>query len=288
MNVDLDSYEGVQRAVKGELIEKKLADVVVVPDVRLGGLLLGSDNNGHQQQVVEGKKEYKCVLFAMFRHPIDREVSLFHHKQNVKNSIHYDPVSFHVCVCYLFSMCKHLELTVPPFCSPRYTIDFGSILITKEWINSPSYVTDYMVRTLVGKIDQSPTDSFHIPVPLTPNGLDVAKEILRRKCIVGLLEEKGESMKRFEKFFGWRVDVSRDSLLLFEEDEKTAHAKHAARWSKNVKDEECSDKLLFWNWTNKNKHPTLDVTYWRVRIGMILSYTCMTSVIRRAVLSAWI
>lgn len=115
-----------------------------------------------------------------------------------------------------------------------------------------------MVRTLVGKIDQSPTDAFHIPVPLTPNDLDVAKEILRRKCIIGLLEEKGESMKRFDKFFGWRVDVSRDSLLLFEEDEKTAHAKHAARWSKNVKDEECSDKLLHWNWMNKNKHPTLD------------------------------
>ena len=97
VNVDLDSYEGVQRAVKGDLIEKELADVVVVPDVRLGGLLFGSDdNNGQQQQQqqVDGKKEYKGVLFAMFRHPIDRAVSLFYHKQNVKDSIHYDPVSY--------------------------------------------------------------------------------------------------------------------------------------------------------------------------------------------------
>ena len=92
VNVDLDSYEGVQRAVKGELIEKELADVVVVPDVRLGGLLYGSDNSGQRQQVNDGKKEYKGVLFAMFRHPIDRAVSLFYHKQNVKDSIHYDPV----------------------------------------------------------------------------------------------------------------------------------------------------------------------------------------------------
>lgn len=93
MNVDLDSYEGVQRAVKGDLIEKELADVVVVPDVRLGGLLFGSDNNEQQQQV-EGKKEYKGVLFAMFRHPIDRAVSLFYHKQTLKDSIHYDPVRY--------------------------------------------------------------------------------------------------------------------------------------------------------------------------------------------------
>jgi len=92
VNVDLDSYEGVQRAVKGDLIEKELADVVVVPDVRLGGLLFGSDNNEQQQQVDQGKKEYNGVLFAMFRHPIDRAVSLFYHKQNVKDSIHYDPV----------------------------------------------------------------------------------------------------------------------------------------------------------------------------------------------------
>ena len=96
MNVDLDSYEGVQRAVKGDLIEKELADIVAVPDVRLGGLLLfgSNDNNGQQQQVVEGKKEYKGVLFAMFRHPIDRVVSLFYHKQSVKDSIHYDPVRY--------------------------------------------------------------------------------------------------------------------------------------------------------------------------------------------------
>ena len=98
MNVDLDSYEGVQRAVKGDLIEKELADVVVVPDVRLGALLFGSDNNnGNKQQVVEGGKEYKGVLFAMFRHPIDRAVSLFYHKQSVKDSIHYDPVRYPRC-----------------------------------------------------------------------------------------------------------------------------------------------------------------------------------------------
>ena len=123
MNVDLDSYEGVQRALNGKLIESELADVVVVPDVRLGSLLFGNGNSdgntngGEEQQQLQQqedngdsdgdnkkqqKKEYKGVLFAMFRHPIDRSVSEFYNKQNVKDSVHYDQVSlvlFHLFLC---------------------------------------------------------------------------------------------------------------------------------------------------------------------------------------------
>jgi len=244
VNVDLDSLEGVQRAVHGELIEKELADVVSVPDVRLGSLLFGDGTNQFHEEGEAGgdedggdsaakRKEYKGVLFALLRHPIDRAVSLFYHKQSVKDSIHYDP---------------SLEI---------YSLT--------DWINSPSYITDYMVRTLVGKIGswqvhtmEPPNDNqpFRPPIPLTHADLDAAKEILRRKCVIGLLEEKGESMKRFEKFFGWNADVHRTSLFLLE-NEETANAAQAARW-KDVKDEECGDRLLHWNWANKNKHPTLD------------------------------
>ena len=129
VNVDLDSYEGVQRALNGKLIESELANVVVVPDVRLGSLLFGNGNNdddsdgntnggeGEEQQQLQQqedngdsdgdnkkqqKKEYKGVLFAMFRHPIDRAVSEFYNKQNVKDSVHYDQVSlvlFHLFLC---------------------------------------------------------------------------------------------------------------------------------------------------------------------------------------------
>ena len=236
VNVDLDSLEGVQRAANGQLIEKELADVVSVPDVRLGSLLFNnqqqtnaadaaaattSDTNGGDNKTFQG------VLFAMFRHPVDRSVSAFYHKQSVKDSVHYDP-----------------------------TLEIYSLA---DWVNSPSYITDWMTRTLVGKIDtwvSTQQTPFRPPVPLTREDLDVAKEILRRKCVIGLLEEKGESMKRFEQFFGWNADVHRTSLFLFE-DEETAKALEAARW-KNVKDEECRDRLLHWNWEGKNKHPSLD------------------------------
>lgn len=117
-----------------------------------------------------------------------------------------------------------------------------------------------MVRTLVGKIDSWTSNSrgpFRPPVPLTRDDLDVAKEILRRKCVIGLLEEKGESIKRFEKFFGWNAEARRESLLLLEGGEMgMAEEAQAARWRDNVvKDEECADRLLHWRWENKNRHP---------------------------------
>jgi len=161
--------------------------------------------------------------------PVDRSVSWFYSKQSVKDSVHYDP-----------------------------TLEIYSLA---DWINSPSYISDYMVRTLVGKVDAWSIHNavgapFRPPAVLTRDDLDLAKEILRRKCVVGLLEEKGESMKRFEHFFGWNSDVRRTSLFLLE-DEETANAVQAARW-KDVKDEECRDRLLHWNWANKNKHPMLN------------------------------
>ncbi|KAL7549184.1 hypothetical protein ACHAWF_014830, partial [Thalassiosira exigua] len=224
VNVDLDSLEGVQRAVGGKLIEKELADVVLMPDIRLGSLLF---ENGGGPPTASGNSG---MLFAVFRHPVDRAVSWFHHKQSVRDSVHYDP-----------------------------SLEIYSLV---DWINSPSYVTDYMVRTLVGKIDtwvSSPDPDrplpFRPPVPLTAQDLDVAKEILRRKCVVGLLEEKGESVRRFERFFGWEAGARRDAVFLLEGgDAGAAEAAQAERW-KTVRDEECRDRLLNWEWSSKNRHP---------------------------------
>jgi len=237
-NVDLNSLEGVMRAAEGKLIQKAMAEVVLVPNVRLGSLLFGDvgdepgikngeedQNEGRGEEVdyemnagTPREVEFKGVLFTMFRHPIERTASWFYHKQSVQDSVHYDP---------------SLEI---------YSLT--------DWINSPSYMTDYMVRTLVGKVDTH----FH----LVREDLDVAKEILRRKCLVGLLDEKSESMRRFIKFFGWNAELQRDSIMLTE-GEETAEAIQAERWHNQiVKDEECQDRLLHWDWMNKHKHPVVE------------------------------
>jgi len=58
--------------------------------------------------------------------------------------------------------------------------------------------------------------------------LVIAKEVLKTKCLVGLLKHKSESMRRFETYFNWVADSERT--------------------------EECHSKILDWNWPNKNKH----------------------------------
>lgn len=64
---------------------------------------------------------------------------------------------------------------------------------------------------------------------LTATDLAVAKRVLRDKAVVGLLRHKGESLRRFELYFGWKLN--------------------------GEKMEECHAQILDWNWPNKNKHP---------------------------------
>ena len=67
---------------------------------------------------------------------------------------------------------------------------------------------------------------------LTAHHLDIAKEVLRRKCLVGLLDEKSESWLRFQKFFAWQFY--------------------------NQEMRECQVELLFWNWSSKHQHELVE------------------------------
>lgn len=67
---------------------------------------------------------------------------------------------------------------------------------------------------------------------LTEEDLNVAKEVLRQKCLIGLLEQKGETFDRFQRYFGWRP--------------------------KNGSEEECLAKKLDWAWPMKHRHPPVE------------------------------
>ena len=56
-----------------------------------------------------------------------------------------------------------------------------------------------MVRSLVGK--KSSDD-------LADDDLFVAMEIIRRKCVVGLVDRIEESMERFQSYFGWASSLA--------------------------------------------------------------------------------
>jgi hypothetical protein len=66
---------------------------------------------------------------------------------------------------------------------------------------------------------------------LTPRHEAIAKEVLRAKCLVGLLRDKAETIRRFNIIFNMKSDF-RDGR----------------------RETECEEKILFWDWPGKNRH----------------------------------
>jgi hypothetical protein len=65
-----------------------------------------------------------------------------------------------------------------------------------------SYAEDnWMVRMLINNMNQI----------LTRDDLELAKNILGRKCIVGLMDDFEESIRRYDQYFGWTERSERSS-----------------------------------------------------------------------------
>ena len=78
---------------------------------------------------------------------------------------------------------------VAPFCC--------FIFLTLSSISSTDYLEDNALTRAIASNYQTPF--------LGKNDLAIAKEILKRKFVVGLFDRMEESMERFETFFGWHV-----------------------------------------------------------------------------------
>jgi len=101
-------------------------------------------------------------MFAMFRNPVDRVVSLFHYLRSATWEPTYNPVL------------QNMTL--------------------QEYADSELAESNFIVRALVDKMEGE----------VTLNDVELAKEILRRKCVVGLLDKWEESMDRFDNYFGFQ------------------------------------------------------------------------------------
>jgi len=109
-------------------------------------------------------EQHQGRYFALLRHPVERAVSLFYY---------YQIASWERPGVYQ----PELE---------GMDID--------EWLEGRESTGGYMVSLLVNK-DRRET--------LTDDDLEMAKEILRTKFIVGLVTEMEESVNRFDQYFGW-------------------------------------------------------------------------------------
>jgi len=179
LNVNTATKEGISRAAKLGLASSGKADVV------LSTLLYPSS-----QMFSE---DHKARMFTIFRHPIERAVSLFHFVQDTQ---------------------WRRQKT--------FKKDLSSITI-EEYFKNGMGENNWMTRFLSNQLTKG---------KLTEKDLQVAKEVLRRKCLIGLLSEKGESFARFEKYFGWSP--------------------------KSDADKECHEKKLQWAWPLKHRHDEVE------------------------------
>ena len=135
----------------------------------------------------------KGRLFTIFRDPIDRAASLFYFIQDTQWK---QPNSGNA---------QFASMTIEQFYEGKFA------------------ESNWMTRFLTNELTKG---------ELTEEDLNIAKEILRQKCLIGLLEEKGETFERFQKYFGWRP--------------------------KNGAEEECLAKKLEWAWPMKHRHPPVE------------------------------
>eukprot|EP00565_Helicotheca_tamesis_P004091 CAMPEP_0185736008 /NCGR_PEP_ID=MMETSP1171-20130828/26660_1 /TAXON_ID=374046 /ORGANISM="Helicotheca tamensis, Strain CCMP826" /LENGTH=511 /DNA_ID=CAMNT_0028406487 /DNA_START=217 /DNA_END=1752 /DNA_ORIENTATION=- len=191
VNVDMATTEGIQRAKKLNLIPSALADILITPYL-------------YESSSLFNTYEQKGQLFALFRHPIQRAVSMFHYLQHAT-------------------------------WEPTYSPNLKDMTI-EDYAMSESVEEDWMVRTLTNKMKDMETG-------LTEQDLDLAKEILRTKCVVGLTDQMEQSVDRFVQVFGWKKDVN--------ETEGGGGGGEGA-----VDAQQCKDELLQSGGVNKFHHPT--------------------------------
>jgi len=179
VNVDTSTPQGIERAKELDLAGSEKVDIIISTQFYHASTLFSPRNKGR--------------MFSIFRHPVERAVSLFHFVQDTK-----------------WRRRKSFQKEL-------------SDLTIEEYFKSGLAENNWMTRFLTNELTKG---------ELTVEDVNLAKEIVRQKCLVGLLKEKGESFSRFERYFGYPPKGDR------------------------VK--ECHEKKLQWYWPLKHRHEVVE------------------------------
>lgn len=104
---------------------------------------------------------------------------------------------------FMFAMMRHpIDRAVSLFYNmrryPQYAKVIGPVETVEMYARSSLVENNWLTRFLSNKLAGK----------LTPEHEAIAKEVLRTKCIIGLLSEKTESIRRLELFFSTKVERS--------------------------------------------------------------------------------
>lgn len=127
---------------------------------------------------------------------------------------------------YMIAMFRHpidraASLYYSMMKSSQFAKQVGSYTSIEQYAKSSlvenNWLTRFLSNTLSGE--------------LTTEHEAIAKEVLRSKCLVGLLHNKAETMRRLSIIFNTKSDV---------------------RYRR--RSEECEEKILYWDWPGINRH----------------------------------
>mmetsp|Transcript_17618 Transcript_17618/g.24847 ORF Transcript_17618/g.24847 Transcript_17618/m.24847 type:complete len:698 (-) Transcript_17618:36-2129(-) len=76
-----------------------------------------------------------------------------------------------------------------------------------QYAQSSEAESNWMVRMLNQKLTG----------PLDRSDVERAKDILKQKCLIGMLEDFDNSLNRFESFFGWRIGIDQKEKMKCQE-----------------------------------------------------------------------
>jgi len=156
VNVDTTTSQGIQRAISMGLVESAMSDAIFSP-------LL------HESSQLFNNTSHKGRAFCLFRHPVERAVSLFHYLKQAS----WEPT---------FSE-KLKKMTLEDYALSEFA--------------EHNWMTRFLTNEMTGMV--------------TTHHLEIAKEILRRKVLVGLTIDMENSFERFGKYLGWNEDpLSKD------------------------------------------------------------------------------
>ncbi|KAL7542865.1 hypothetical protein ACHAXR_012152 [Thalassiosira sp. AJA248-18] len=155
-NIDWEVVN-VDTTVNGGILRAKERTIDLVFTMEPSNFALG------RQELYENEEEHnKRRFFALFRHPVERAISMFSYLQMARWEPTYMP--------------EWLNMTVI------------------EWANLPNNgQEDYLVHKLAGK---------QIDEPVDESDLVIAMELVRDRFFVGLAEEMNESIRRFNIVLG--------------------------------------------------------------------------------------
>jgi hypothetical protein len=175
LNVDISTSQGIERAVQMGFASTNLVDVAISSLLHDSAPLFSPTKKGK--------------IFTMFRHPVDRMVSMFYFMQdNVWKA------------------------------EGTYNKELAEITIENFFLKNMGE-NNWHVRFLTNQLTKPYVDE---------NDFKLAKEVLRRKVLVGLVSDKDESFDRFSRQFGW---VAKDGKAM-----------------------ECQKRRLQWDWSLRHPH----------------------------------